>query len=150
MLKTNNKPESQIKSGFFYFVPVLIFIINDIIRDYIRPIYGERKFGIWSIILGWMPNYLAGLGMVMIGIILFRLILDFNEGNNYYRYKYQYISLISVITIIGLTWWEYEQKNGRLIFDLNDIYATICGVLTGYIIFIILIFKGKLKPKDVT
>ena len=133
----------------FYFSPVLIFFANEVFMSYIRPIYGLRKYGLLSTILGWLPNYFAAFGFILLGLILFKFIIDINKNKNYYSYIYKYMSLISFISLTGLIWWEFEQKNGKLIYDINDIYATIGGVLCGYLIFLILKFKNLLEPKDI-
>ena len=138
----------KIKLILFYFSPVIIFFANDIVRSYLRPIYGLRKYGCISTVLGWLPNYFAGFGFVLLGLILFKFIIDLFKDKNYYSYIYKYMTLITILSAVGLILWEFAQKNGKLIYDINDIYATIGGLLTGYLIFLILMLKGLLKPKD--
>jgi hypothetical protein len=132
----------------FYFSPAIIFFANDFVRSYLRPIYGFRKYGLFSNILGWLPNYFAGLGFVLLGLISFRFIIEITKHKNYYKYYYNYMNLITVLSAVGLIWWEFEQKNGKLIYDKNDINATIVGVLSGYLIFLILMFRNLLDTKD--
>jgi hypothetical protein len=139
---------NKIQQFIFYFSPAIIFFANDIVRNYLRPIYGLRKFGLLSNILGWLPNYFAGFGFVLLGLISFKFFIEITKHKNYYNYFYKYMNLITVLSAVGLIWWEFEQKKGKLIYDKNDIYATIGGVLSGYAIFLILESRNLLDTKD--
>lgn len=133
----------------FYFSPVVIFSANDFVRSYLRPIYGLSKYDLLSNILGWLPNYFAGLGFVLLGLISFKLISDISKNKAFNKHIYNYMTLISIISAVGLIWWEFEQKNGNLIYDKNDIFASIGGVSSGYLVFIILTFKNFFETRDI-
>lgn len=138
---------SKIKLVFFYFSPVLIFFANDIVRN-IRPFLGQSKYVFLSLIFGWLPNYLAALGFVLLGQICLKFYLEISGNKNYRQYIYKFMGLIVVVTTAGLIWWEFEQKIGQLVFDKNDIYATIGGALTGYLFFFILARNDFFLPKE--
>jgi uncharacterized membrane protein len=128
---------------FLYFSPLIIFFANDFVRNNLRPKYGADKYELLSVILGWLPNYLAGLGFVLLGLAAAKLISEINKRRISHKHLLWFVTLVSVISAAGLIWWEFEQKSGKLIYDMNDIFATIGGVLSGYVAFLILLFKDS-------
>ncbi len=134
-----NKPQKYIIS----FLPAAIFLFNQILIMFIRPIIPANRFELLSEIFGWLPNYLASVGFVLMSMLLLIIIKELKLDKKYARYYNIYMIFISVIALFGFIWWENQQKNNSMIYDLKDIYATVCGVITGYSIFLILYFKHK-------
>lgn len=138
---------SKLQQRFFTFLPAFILLVNQIIIMFIRPTFGQVKYGFVSDVLGWLPNYLAPLGFVTLGMLLIILLIELKIEAKFSRFYNIYMIFISVIALIGFIWWEYIQKRNSLVFDIADIYATICGVLTGYLIFLLLYVNRKLTTQ---
>jgi hypothetical protein len=125
---------TQQKNKLILFLPALILILNELIRSFLRPVYGQRKYGLLSDVLGWLPNFLASLGFMSIGIVLIIIVQDASGKSVPKKYK---ILLSFAFTIIGLTGFllhEMTQKGTGLTFDVADIYATIAGISLGVLI----------------
>lgn len=129
---------------FFLLLPAIIIIANEVIRTYIRPIYGKQEFGIISEILGWLPNFLASLGFITIGISLAILIQDISNKPLTKKQSILVLSIFIVIGLLGFIGHEINQKETELFYDLNDIYATVIGVLAGSLLFYFTIIKNKI------
>ena len=129
---------TQQKSRLILFLPALILILNELIRTFLRPIYGQRQYGLLSDILGWLPNFLAPLGFMSIAIVIVILVQSSSGKPIPKKYK---ILLLFVFTIVGLTGFllhEMTQKGTGLIFDIADIYATVAGIFLGAYLFFLL------------
>jgi len=124
-------------------LPALIFILNELIRTYLRPVYGQRRYGLVSETLGWLPNFLAPLGFMSLAIVIVML----TEGSSdQLMSRKSRLLLLSAFVIIGLTGFllhEMSQKGTGLTFDIGDIYATIAGVFLGAWLFYLVLLKNK-------
>lgn len=128
---------------YFSLLPLIILIGNEIIRTYIRPIYGKKKFGMISEILGWFPNFLATFAFMTMGISLVILIEDISSKNFNKRQSILLLSIIIVVGLVGFMGHEVTQKGTGLFYDLNDIYATCIGILIGSLLFYWVIIRTK-------
>lgn len=134
------------KSRLILFLPALILIMNELVRTFLRPIYGRREYGLLSETLGWLPNFFAPLAFMSIAIVIIILV----EGSSGELVsKKSKLLLLFAFAIIGLTGFlvhEITQKGTGLTFDVNDIYATIAGVFVGVYLFYLILLKKKYKP----
>ncbi|HMR85045.1 MAG TPA: hypothetical protein PKE30_17990 [Niabella sp.] len=137
-----NKKKTTVLS---IFTP-LIFILIEVIRTFIRPVYGKSEYGTISTILGWLPNFLAAFGIISLGILILMVLMYAEDTNKkHFSKKQQLIVLIitSAIALIGLLAHEVTQKGTGLYYDTNDVYATIAGCLAGFIFYYYTIIKSK-------
>ena len=125
------------------FLPAVIFISNEFIRTYIRPVYGKKEYGLLSDILGWLPNYLAAFGIVSTAIVVVQ-VLESVGKTLAKKQKMKVLIGVSFIALLGLIGHEFGQKGSGLFYDIEDIYATIAGTLTGDLLYYLLI----IKPRD--
>ena len=111
------------------------FLTNEAVRTYIRPIYGQKKYGIWSEILGWLPNLLAGFGIMAfaVGIVVF--IEELNGKKIRQKAKIIGLFFTTLVAGTGLIIHEISQKSGGLYYDIDDIIATIVGIAFGIILY---------------
>jgi hypothetical protein len=132
---------TQQKSRLILFLPALILILNELIRTFLRPIYGQTKYGLLSDILGWLPNFLAPFGFMSIAIVIVIIMQD-ASGKPVSK---KFIILLSfVFIIIGLTGFllhEIAQRGTGLTFDMADIYATLAGIFFGACLFLLLLIR---------
>lgn len=132
------------RKSFLYFLPAIIFLLNEGIRTFIRPKYGKKKYGLISEILGWFPNLLAGLGILMLATSMVTFFEEINDKKIDKRIKLYILILTAIVAIAGLTLHEVTQKDTGLHYDIDDIYATIAGVLLGIIFYYAtVIYKKK-------
>lgn len=129
----------------FYVIPTLIFIINEGIRTYIRPIYGQKKYGLISEILGWLPNFLAGLGLMTLGITIVLLTQHITNQGISLKAKVILLVIISAVALTGLILHEISQKDTGLYYDSQDIFATIAGVVLGGILYFLVLLKPGIE-----
>lgn len=135
---------TKTKERLFYFLPPLIFLTNEAVRTYIRPIYGQKKYGIWSEIFGWLPNFLAGLGIMTLGIGI--VLFSQNISGKLLPQKTKIIILIALTAtaLTGLILHEVTQKGTGLYYDTQDIFATIAGVFLGVMLYYFMLLRNKL------
>ena len=126
---------TNIKFKFLSYTTAFLMCLIEIIRTFIRPIYGKKEFGNISYVLGWLPNYLAGLTLVLLGAMLIKPFIENQDINRINKIKNIYMLIVSVLSLAGLILWEIEQKTSNLYYDINDIYASIFGVICGYVIY---------------
>lgn len=121
------KNSTKIVLSFF---PALVFIANELIRTYIRPLEAVQNNDTLRTVFGWLPNLLAGFGMMTFGIFL----LTFEQLKIALTPKIKIFTLIglAIIALAGLIWHEVTQKGTGLYYDINDIWATIAGVALGF------------------
>lgn len=136
------------KKRLVLFLPALILILNELIRTFLRPIYGQRKYGLLSEILGWLPNFLAPLGFMSFAIVIVTLMEGSSDKPVSKKSKLLLLFAFTFIGLAGFLLHEMTQKGTGLIFDINDIYATVAGILLGvYLFYFILLKKNpKLSP----
>jgi hypothetical protein len=132
--KTMNITTKKISKKLFTFLPAIIFISDELIATYIRPVFGLRKFGLISNILGWLPNFNAGLGMTLLGGIIISEVV--NKVKIEVKLKIALILFVLIMTIFLLVRHEINQIGTGLCYDIADIYATIIGSILGTLISI--------------
>lgn len=138
------------RKSLFYILPALIFISNELIRTYIRPEYGKKKYELISEILGWLPNLLAGFGIMAfaVGIVVF--IEELNGKKFGQKTKIIGLFFTTLIAGTGLIIHEISQKSGGLYYDIDDIIATIVGIALGTILYYFaLLRKNKNDSKQI-
>jgi hypothetical protein len=84
-----------------------------------------------------MPNYLAGLGFMVLGVAILALAGDLTRDARLPFLAHRFMLLMAAVALLGLIGWEFAQRSGRLVFDVHDIFATVGGVLTGYGFFVV-------------
>jgi hypothetical protein len=82
-------------------------------------------------ILGVLPNYLAPLSLTF--CIFYVCSYNSNKKNITKRNDLIFYGSL-LFSSAGLIWWEFSQNEG-LVFDKNDIYATLMGGFTSLIIY---------------
>ncbi len=110
---------------------------HELINELIRPLYGQGE-GVWAFILGVLPNFLAAACIFPFMILTIRdsYVNSKQKINEHNLYQWFIYGLI--ITTSGLIIWEFIQKsNGNLVYDLNDIIATLSGSITAYLFYIL-------------
>ena len=128
---------------YYSLLPTGILICSELIRTYIRPIYGLKKFGMISEILGWLPNFLAPLGFITIGIPIVILIEDISSKQITKRQSILLLIALTVVGLLGFIGHEVTQKGTGLFYDVNDIYATCIGIFFGALLFYWAIIRAK-------
>lgn len=127
MTKTNKR--------LLYILPAFLFILNEAIRSFIRPIYGQKKYGLINEILGWLPNLIAGLSILSLSIAAILLLEDIKEEKIAHKIKIILLIGMCLITLGGLILHEITQKNTGLYYDSHDILATFAGVALGSLLY---------------
>lgn len=127
---------TKIRAGSWVaiFAPLLVFSMLDVVRGVLRPRFGTAEHGLTSGILGWLPNYLAGLGFVLLVIATLSLVDALGGLPVLTRYRGWLIGFAAVASAAGLCAWELAQLEGNLVFDVADIWASIGGATTGWLI----------------
>lgn len=129
----------------FQIIPALVFIGNELIRTYIRPIYGQKKYGIISEILGWLPNLLAGFGIITLAIAAIILAQSIEAKALPMKMKWLVLILSAFVALTGLVLHEVFQKNTGLYYDVQDIMASIAGVVIGVIAYYLVLLRKDAK-----
>lgn len=120
-----------------YLFPAVVFFANSLVIEGLRPAFRSGSRPSLSFVLGWMPNYLAGLGFMVLGVAILALAGDLTRDARLPGLAYPFMLLVAAVSLIGLIGWELAQLSGRLVFDVHDILATVGGVLTGYGVFVV-------------
>lgn len=128
-------------SRIFQFLPAIIFIGNELIRTYLRPIYGQKKYGIISHVLGWLPNLLAGFGMMTLAISVIILVQMLDAKTLSTKMKWLVLTVCAVVSLAGLILHEIFQKNTGLHYDVQDILASIAGVAIGVVAYYFVLLR---------
>lgn len=123
------------QKSIFFFIPISIFVLNEVIREYLRPVYGQQKYGWISSVLGWLPNFLAAWGVIALGASVLLMIYEFSTVRFSRRAIMLYVASVNFVALTGLIIHEVAQKGTGLHYDIQDIYATIIGVITGNLFF---------------
>ena len=110
-------------------LPAAVFISNELIRTYVRPVYGRRQYGLLSTVLGWLPNFLAAFGFMALGLAVMRLVLHQYPAT--VRYRGWVLAGLVVVCLAGFGQHEFAQQGTGLYYDLNDLYATAAGTALG-------------------
>ena len=128
------RPSKSNNDSLFSFIPAIIFISDELIATYVRPVFGLKKYGAASTILGWLPNFNAGLGMTILGGIIVSGIIRRSKLEVSGKVKIMLKSIVLVGTLFLLIRHELNQKETGLYYDINDIYATIAASILGTLI----------------
>lgn len=120
----------------FTLLPAIIFISDELIATYVRPILGLKKYGLISNILGWLPNFNAGLGMTLLGGVILSEVVSKAKIEIRLKVKINIFLIVLIITILLLIWHEINQIGTGLHYDIADIYASIAGAILGTLISI--------------
>lgn len=128
------RPTIRTGSWMAILAPLVVFSALDVVRGVLRPRFGAAEHGLVSDLLGWLPNYLAGLGFVSIVLATLSLVDALGGAPVLTRYRGWLIGSATVAAAAGLTAWEFAQLEGNLIFDVADIWASIGGAATGWLI----------------
>lgn len=118
--------------GFIAFMTIIV------IQNFIRP--NSKDYDeIIKQLLGVMPNFLAGIAM---SIAIFIYNNGYFEKMKFTPEKSMFASVI--ISMIGLTLWEYIQIFAYRPFDNNDVIATIIGsLISAVLIYLNINFNKK-------
>jgi len=127
--------------NIFFLLPIILIFGNELIRTFIRPKYGKKEFGLISEILGWLPNFLAAFGFLTMGISLIIIAQDVSQKQLTKKQGYLMLIVLVIIGLIGFLGHELTQKGTGLVYDVNDIYATIVGIALGSFLFYWAILK---------
>lgn len=117
----------------------------EISRTVLRPMFGRGE-SFLSLFLGSLPNFLAAFGIPLllaggyyVSIVLFKLEERTNTLSEIkvknLKYSNLVFCIISVFSAIGLIVWEFQQKSGYLVYDINDIAATLLGSISSMLHF---------------
>lgn len=123
--------------AFLYLLPALVFFGNSLVIEGLRPAFRSGAHPYVVFVLGWMPNYLAGLGFMVLGAAILAFAGDLTRDARLPGLAHRFMLLVAAVSLIGLIGWEFAQLSGRLVFDVHDILATVGGVLTGYVLFVV-------------
>lgn len=124
----------KIQETIFSFSPLILFATSNLIITKIRPVYGLKKFGIISDILGWLPNFVSSFGFMLLGIVIFKISFQIRKKNWSKKNGIIFSTIWTIICLLGFTINEFSQKGTKLYFDVNDIFATIASTFLGSII----------------
>lgn len=123
--------------ALLYLLPAAIFFGNSLVTEGLRPAFRSGAHPHLAFVLGWMPNYLAGLGFMVLGAALLALAGDLTRDARLPGLAHPFMLLTAAVSLVGLIGWEFAQLSGGLVFDVHDILATVGGVLTGYGLFVV-------------
>lgn len=93
--------------------------------------------GVWgqtaSYFLGVMPNVAAAIA---IPFVFMGIVADQKKDQSLSNLR-RWFYVSAVLSCCGLLGWEFIQRTSdRLIFDMNDLGATVVGSLLAYAIFL--------------
>ncbi|WP_288881794.1 hypothetical protein [Pedobacter panaciterrae] len=133
------------KNRLILFLPAIILILNELVRTFLRPMYGRKEYGLVSQTLGWLPNFLAPLAFMSIAIVIIILVEGSSDKLVSKKSKLLLLFAFAITGLTGFLVHEITQKGTGLTFDVNDIYATIAGVFFGTYLFYIILLNKKRK-----
>lgn len=107
--------------------------LHSVNSDVLRPAYGHGT-GLFPYLLGVLPNFLAA-GVIFPFAVLMIVDSTLSKKSINAALVNQYFWTGLMGSQIGLIVWEYMQLEGNLVFDYNDIGATLLGGLCSIIIF---------------
>ena len=127
---------------------VLIPALLEIVRAFVRPVYGRKEYGAVAEFLGWLPNYLAGLGSVFVALLAIVVFLELMKKAMPKKFLIAAVALAALLAFAGLCLHEITQRGTGLYYDVQDIYATAGGVLTGLMAAVVVL--GKYEFNDLS
>ena len=125
------------RRALIYLLPAMVFFCNSLVIEGLRPAFRSGSHPYLGFVLGWMPNYLAGLGFMVLGVAILALAGDLTGDPRLPGLAHPFMLLMAAVSLFGLIGWEFAQLSGRLVFDVHDILATVGGVLSGYGLFVV-------------
>ena len=125
------------RMAFLYLLPAAVFFGNSLVIEGLRPAFRSGSHPYLAFVLGWMPNYLAGLGFMVLGVAILALVGDLTRDTRLPGLAHPFMLLIAAVSLLGLIGWEIAQLSGKLVFDVHDILASVGGVLSGYGFFVV-------------
>ena len=123
--------------AFLYLLPAVVFFGNSLVIEGLRPALRSGSHPYLAFVLGWMPNSLAGLGFMVLGVAILALAGNLTRDARLPGLAHPFMLLMAAVSLLGLIGWELAQLSGGLVFDVHDILATVGGVLTGYGLFVV-------------
>ena len=135
---------NKLKLALIIFLPTLIILTNELVRTFIRPIYGQMKFGWLSDFLGWLPNFLGSLSFMVIPILAVVMVINHSKELLSKRALIALLIGWSILGLAGFIIHEINQDGTRLFYDINDIYATFAGIFLGDILYYTFLLRGSL------
>jgi hypothetical protein len=120
-----------------YLLPAVVFFGNSLVIEGLRPAFRSGSHPYVAFVLGWMPNFLAGLGFMVLGAAILAFAWDLTRDARLPGLAHPFMLLVAAVSSLGLVGWEFAQLSGRLVFDVHDLLATVGGVLTGYGLFVV-------------
>lgn len=121
----------KIAEAIFTFLPLILFATSNLIITKLRPVYGLKKYGLISDILGWLPNFISSFGFMILGIVIFKISFQIRKKTWSKKSGIIFSVIWTIICLLGFIINEFSQKGTRLYFDVNDIFATITGTFLG-------------------
>jgi hypothetical protein len=131
------------KGKLIFFLPISILMLNELIRTFLRPIYGQRRYGLLSEILGWLPNFLGSISFMSIAIVIVTIIQGSSDQPLSRKYRVLFLFAAIVIGLTGFILHETSQRRTGLTFDISDIYATVAGIFLGASLFYFMLINKK-------
>ncbi len=117
--------------------------VSEVTATFVRPMYGKGQ-GLIPELLGVLPNFLAGfhLPFILLGAYYwFMLDLERTHPEALQSAELSRSQItgaflaVSVLTMAGLTLWEFLQIGSNLVYDHKDLAATIGGSIASVLFF---------------
>jgi len=124
----------KIKPNFWLAFLLIGLATLEIIDLLIRPKYGVGE-GVIPFLLGVLPNFFAAGLIFPFAVLTFRDYYTSEQQKASRKNLAQWFWAGMAITQIGLISWELIQLKGKLIFDWNDIGATLLGGVLAIALF---------------
>lgn len=99
-------------------------VSHSLVESWIRPIYGKGE-SLGAFLLGVAPNFLAAALIFPFFFLVIRNPKYEQAADPQHLQRWFYGGL--VFSQVGLILWEFNQLTGGLVFDWNDIVATLVG-----------------------
>lgn len=126
---------TSVIGAILYLLPAMLFFGNSLVIEVLRPRYQKPPGNTVAFVLGWLPNAISGLGFMALGLAALRLAVEYGQGRAPRERAHHFMAGVAGFSLLGLVGWELSQIHGRLVFDVNDMVASVGGVLAGYALF---------------
>lgn len=110
-----------------------------VVQDWLRPRYGGESDFI-KYLLGVAPNYFAGVALCSFFAVMIRQVNAGSKNPSSWVWLNGRAHLSGmVVSVVGLWLWEFAQVfSARGRFDLHDVWWTVLGAFTFYVIWLML------------